>query len=39
VKTVFVDLYPDPGGQKDPQKQKKANKFHFLKCCMFSFEG
>jgi hypothetical protein len=32
--------YPDPGGQKDPQKKEKIyKKFMFLKCWMFSFEG
>jgi hypothetical protein len=24
-------------GKKDPEKQKTANKFHLLKCWMFSF--
>jgi Leucine-rich repeat (LRR) protein len=32
-------LDPDPGGQKLPQKKEKVNKFHILKCWMFSFEG
>ncbi len=31
-------LDPDPGRQKQPKKIKKVNKFHFLKCSMFSFE-
>ncbi len=30
---------PDPGGQKWPQKKKKVQNFHLLKCWMFSFEG
>jgi hypothetical protein len=30
---------PDPGGQKRPTKIEKIQKFHVLKCWMFSFEG
>ncbi len=33
-----VNPDPDPGGKNDPQTKKKGDKFHFLKCWMFSFE-
>jgi hypothetical protein len=36
---LIEKLDPDPGGQNDPQKYKKVNNFHVLKCWMFSFEG
>jgi hypothetical protein len=30
---------PDPGGQNDPQIEKKVKNFHVFKCWMFYFEG
>jgi hypothetical protein len=30
---------PDPRGQKCPTKMKTVEKFHVLKCWMFSLEG
>jgi hypothetical protein len=37
----LVDPYPDPipRGQKWPRKIETADKFHVLKCWMFSFEA
>jgi hypothetical protein len=35
LKTSVADLDP----MNDPQKYKKNNKYHFLKCSMFSFDG
>jgi hypothetical protein len=40
-----LDPYPDPDSQSGSRegkmtfKNRKMNKFHFLKCWMFSFEG
>ncbi len=34
---VDPDPYPDPGRKNDPQN--KVNKFHFLKCWIFSLDG
>jgi hypothetical protein len=36
---VDPDPYPDSMGSLDPQKYKTVDKFHLLKCWMFSFEG
>ncbi len=41
------DPYSDPDldwirmqeGKNGPENLKTVNKFHLLKCCMFSFEG
>ncbi len=39
IHILNADLYPDPGGQNDPQIWKKVKNFHVLKCWMFSIEG
>jgi hypothetical protein len=47
---IWIQWFPGSGtgftirsgfreGKNNPQIRKKLNKFHFLKCWMFSFEG
>jgi hypothetical protein len=37
--TLICNPDPDPRGKKLPTDIEKVNKFHFLKCWMFSFES